>query len=138
MHRNKKLNYVYAGVDCHKKSHTLTVINCFMEKLGVITAGNQEKEFAKLLAFVGQFETEGLTAIWGLEDINGLGRRLAQYLVAQQKDVRFVNSTLSAQEAKSKLPSKRMMVTIAFVWQRSCWKGLILFLFPRSRMIPTI
>jgi len=98
--RNKKLNHVYAGVDCHKKSHTVTVINCFMEKLGAITVGNQEKEFAKLAAFVGQFETEGITAIWGLEDINGLGRRLAQYLVAKEKDVRFVNSTLSAQEAK--------------------------------------
>lgn len=100
MHKNKKLNYIYAGVDCHKKSHTVTVINCFMEKLGVITAGNQEKQFTKLLEFVGQFEREGLIAIWGLEDINGLGRKLAQYLVAQQKDVRFVNSTLSAQEAK--------------------------------------
>lgn len=100
MKRNKKLNHVYAGADCHKRSHTISVIDCFMDRLDCVTVGNNEKEFDKLIEFVGKFEEEGITAIWGLEDTNGLGRKLAQYLIAKGKDVRFVNSTLSAKEAK--------------------------------------
>lgn len=100
MNKNKKLNHVYCGIDCHKKSHSATVIDCFMEKLGSITVGNNALEFDKLIEFVNTFETDGMTAIWALEDINGLGRKLAQYLISKGKDIRFVNSTLSSKEAK--------------------------------------
>jgi len=106
---NKKLLHLYCGIDTHKRVHTAVIINCFMEKVGEFNFQNTAPSFDKMLEYVKGLESiasrdfpkeNPVTCIFGLEDTNGLGRKLSMYLLDKQREVRFVNSTLSSQEAK--------------------------------------
>lgn len=44
----RRENYLYVGVDLHKKTHTAVLINCWNEKLDVIVVENKPSEFKKL------------------------------------------------------------------------------------------
>ena len=76
-----KMKYIYIGIDCHKYTHTAAVINCFNETLDMITFENNIKDFEKLIELVKKYEVNGLTAVYGLEDIKHLGHHLATFLM---------------------------------------------------------
>lgn len=96
---HKKQMFIYVGVDVHRKTHTASIINCWHEVLGEITFNNKPSEFMDFISFVSKYEVGGVTAIYGLEDTNGVGRSLCLFLLSQHKRVKFVNSTLSSKEA---------------------------------------
>lgn len=96
-----KQNHIYVGLDLHKDSHTAVVINCWNEKLGELTFENRPYEFPKLLEFVNKHLDNGITAMYGLEDVGGYGRSLAVFLIENKQIVKEVNSALSYAERKS-------------------------------------
>lgn len=97
-----KMKHIYIGIDCHKNTHTAAVINCFNETLDMITFTNDVKDFEKLIKLVNQYEEDGLTAIYGLEDTKHLGHNLATYLINKGLDVRHILSSLTYTERKKR------------------------------------
>lgn len=95
-----KMQHIYVGIDCHKLTHTAAVINPFNEKLDVITFNNTPEDFKKLLDTVNQYVEEGITAVFGLEDIKHLGHALATYLLKNNCEVYHVYSSLTYIERK--------------------------------------
>lgn len=97
-----KMKHIYIGIDCHKHTHTAAVINCFNETLDMITFENNINDFEKLIELVKQYEVNGLTAIYGLEDIKHLGHHLATFLMNKNLDVRHILSSLTYAERKKR------------------------------------
>ncbi len=90
-----KLNYAYVGVDTHKAFHVAVVINFFNEKLGEITFDNKPATFGKMVSDVKKLcKKQGLTPVFGLEDVGGAGRSLAVHLVEKKETVKEVNPAL--------------------------------------------
>ncbi|MEN6657550.1 IS110 family transposase [Bacillus sp. GL1(2024)] len=96
-------NYLYVGVDLHKQHHTAVMINCWQEKLGEIQFENKPSAFSKFLLEVETYMSEGLSVVFGLEDVGGYGRALAKYLVDHERVVKEVNPALSFLERKSQV-----------------------------------
>lgn len=94
-----KMNYLYIGIDCHKYTHTATMINCFNENLGCITFNNDVKGFESLVNKVESVKGN-LIAIFGLEDTRHLGYSLAEYLFNKNYRVKHINSNLTYAERK--------------------------------------
>lgn len=97
-----KMKHVYVGIDCHKHTHTAAVINPFNETLDMLTFSNDIKDFEKLIKMVNKYETDGITAIYGLEDIKHLGHHLATFLINRNLDVRHILSSLTYAERKKR------------------------------------
>ncbi|GIO24693.1 IS110 family transposase [Oceanobacillus sp. J11TS1] len=97
----KRDKYIYIGLDLHKFQHTAVILDCWNEKLGEMTFQNKTSIFPSLLEYVNRYLTEGLTPVFGLEDVGGYGRGLALYLIEQGYNVKFVNSSLSNAERNS-------------------------------------
>ncbi|MEB8571490.1 IS110 family transposase [Bacillus cereus] len=96
-------NYLYVGVDLHKEQHTAVIINCWQEKLGEIQFENKPSAFSKFLLEVETYVSDGLSVVFGLEDVGGYGRALAKYLVDHEQVVKEVNPALSFLERKSQV-----------------------------------
>lgn len=96
-------NYLYVGVDLHKEHHTAVMINCWQEKLGEIQFENKPSAFSKFLLEVETYVSDGLSVVFGLEDVGGYGRALAKYLVDHEQVVKEVNPALSFLERKSQV-----------------------------------
>ncbi|OFD58315.1 transposase [Bacillus mycoides] len=96
-------NYLYVGVDLHKEQHTAVIINCWQEKLGEIQFDNKPSAFSKFLLEVETYVSDGLSVVFGLEDVGGYGRALAKYLVDHEQVVKEVNPALSFLERKSQV-----------------------------------
>lgn len=94
-----KMKYAYIGIDCHKYTHTATIINCFNENLGCITFNNDLKGFDSLVKKVESVKGD-LIAIFGLEDTKHLGYSLAEYLFNKNYRVKHINSNLTYAERK--------------------------------------
>lgn len=94
-----KMKYLYIGIDCHKYTHTATMINCFNEHLATITFNNDKKGYESLIAKMEKIR-ENLIPIFGLEDTNHLGYGLSQFLLNKNYQVKHINSHLSSQERK--------------------------------------
>jgi transposase len=93
--------YLYVGVDTHRLTHTAVIMNCWHEIIKSITIKNKSSGFTELIDLVKTYEiVYSVTAIYGLEDTNGVGRALCHFLIDNNKQVKFVNSSLSSQEAK--------------------------------------
>jgi transposase len=99
--RHYKENHIYIGVDVHKDTHTGVIINCWNEKLDEITFPNIPSAFGDFLKRVKKHVKKGFTPIFGLEDVGGVGRSLALYLLEKEHMVKAVNSALSYSERKS-------------------------------------
>jgi transposase len=99
--RHYKEKHIYIGVDVHKDTHTGVIINCWNEKLDEITFPNIPSAFGSFLQRVKKHVKKGFTPIFGLEDVGGVGRSLALYLLEQLTIVKAVNSALSYSERKS-------------------------------------
>ncbi len=96
-----KMRHVYIGCDIHKHQHTAVIINCFSEKLGELTFPNKKQDFPKLLSLVKKHTTQGITPVFGLEDVLGNGRELAMFLLEKDHKVKYVNPSLSQSERKN-------------------------------------
>lgn len=99
-----KEQYIYIGVDLHKKKHVAVIIDCFSEwkdKKAVIHFENKPSAFADFLKEVKKHVKKGKFPIFGLEDTAGYGRSLAIFLVESGQTVKEVNSALSSAARKS-------------------------------------
>ncbi|SDZ50558.1 Transposase [Evansella caseinilytica] len=99
MHEKQK--HIYVGVDLHKHQHVAVIINCWQEKLDEIKVENKPSAFSTFLLDIDKLTAEGLTPVFGLEDVGGYGRALAQYLTDHGQVVKEVNPALSYAERKS-------------------------------------
>lgn len=97
-----KAKHIYIGIDTHKYTHTAVIINCWQEKLGEITFENKPSAYKSLLEEVKKHVTRGIKPIFGLEDVGGVGRALAVFLLQSKKLVKEVNAALTAVERKSR------------------------------------
>lgn len=77
------------------------IINCWQEKLDEIKFENKPSAFSTFLLDIDKLTEEGLTPVFGLEDVGGYGRALAQYLTDHGQVVKEVNPALSYAERKS-------------------------------------
>ncbi|MCC2390012.1 IS110 family RNA-guided transposase [Bacillus pacificus] len=108
-------NYLYVGVDLHKEHHTAVIINCWQEKLGEIQFENKPSAFSEFLLEVETYVSNGLSVVFGLEDVGGYGRALAKYLVDHEQVVKEVNPALSFLERKS-----QVMIQKNDSWDAEC------------------
>ncbi len=99
MHEKQK--HIYVGVDLHKHQHVAVIINCWQEKLDEIKVENKPSAFSTFLLDIDKLTEEGLTPVFGLEDVGGYGRALAQFLTDHGQVVKEVNPALSYAERKS-------------------------------------
>ncbi|WP_339061068.1 IS110 family transposase [Tepidibacillus marianensis] len=98
----KRENYLYVGMDLHKDTHTAVMVNCWNEKLDVITIENKPSEFNKLAKRVNKMAVKlGLSPIYGLENAYGYGRSLAVWLIEKGCTVKDVNPSLAYDQRKS-------------------------------------
>lgn len=93
--------YLYIGIDLHKEHHTAVMIDCWNQKLGEIRFDNKPSAFPSLMKEVKKYLKNGLTPIYGLEDVGGFGRALAVYLTENRCLVKEVNAKLAANRRKS-------------------------------------
>ncbi|HFJ9439134.1 MULTISPECIES: IS110 family transposase [Bacillus] len=112
---HNRQNYLYVGVDLHKEQHTAVIINCWQEKLGEIQFDNKPSAFSKFLLEVETYVSDGLSVVFGLEDVGGYGRALAKYLVDHEQVVKEVNPALSFLERKS-----QVMIQKNDSWDAEC------------------
>lgn len=101
-----KTKYIYIGVDLHKETHTAVIIDCWNEILAQIQLENKPSAFQKLVDEVEKY-TNGLTPVFGLEDVGGFGRSLAVYLLEKGHIVKEVNSALSYAQRMSHASTKK-------------------------------
>lgn len=81
----------FVGVDTHKFEHTATAIDAFHQPQAVVTVENTACGFEELVAALESAMPAGRELIFGLEDTQGLGRPLAQWLVSRGYTVLEVN-----------------------------------------------
>jgi len=113
MHEKQK--HIYVGVDLHKHQHVAVIINCCQEKLDEIKVENKPSAFSTFLLDIDTLTEEGLTPVFGLEDVGGYGRALAQYLTDHGQVVKEVNPALSYAERKS-----HVIVQKSDSWDAEC------------------
>ncbi|PLR75610.1 IS110 family transposase [Bacillus sp. V3-13] len=105
MHEKQK--HLYVGVDLHKQHHVAVVINCWQEKLKEIKFENKPSAFSTFLLDIDKLMEEGMTPVFGLEDVGGYGRSLAQFLTDHGQVVKEVNPALSYAERKSHMTTQK-------------------------------
>lgn len=89
------------GVDLHKRTNVAVVVDSYGDPLG--KAMKFENNPAAFPAWVGQVKERaaGKGVIFGLEDVHGLGRNLAGYLLQDGHSVKFTNAYLTKGERDS-------------------------------------
>jgi transposase len=98
---HKKLGHIYVGVDCHKFTHTASIINAFNDHLDTITFNNNKEGFNSLISLVSKYLENEITPVYGLEDCKHLGHLLSSYLLQRGFIVKVVNSTYTYSERKN-------------------------------------
>jgi len=73
---------VVIGVDPHKLSVTIEVVDGQEALLGQGRFGTDKPGFATLMRYVGQIASSADDRLWAVEGANGAGRSLAQRLLA--------------------------------------------------------
>lgn len=79
-------SYLFVGVDTHKSTHTAAVFSDYFSLLATITFANSFLGFSKFLDELGKISGSS-TLIFGLEDSQGLGNFLAEFLIKKGFDV---------------------------------------------------
>jgi hypothetical protein len=77
----KYQNYFFVGVDTHKAQHTAVMINCFHQSIGFTTTPNDPQYFQNFIDQLNSMNHNNKTLVFGLEDTQGLGASLAQWLL---------------------------------------------------------
>ncbi|WP_405101020.1 IS110 family transposase [Oceanobacillus sp. FSL H7-0719] len=119
MHEKQK--HLYVGVDLHKQHHVAVIINCWQEKIGEIKFENKPSAFSTFLLYIDKLMEEGLTPVFGLEDVGGYGRSLAQFLTDHGQVVKEVNPALSYAERKSHMTTQK-----SDSWDAECVARILL------------
>ncbi len=119
MHEKQK--HLYFGVDLHKQHHVAVVINCWQEKLEEIKFENKPSAFSTFLLDIDKLIDDGLTPVFGLEDVGGYGRSLAQFLTDHGQVVKEVNPALSYAERKSHMTTQK-----SDSWDAECVARILL------------
>ncbi len=94
------MDYLYVGVDLHKKTHVAVLCDCVFTKMATFKIGNTPTEFPKFIKKLKE-HTKGQDVIFGLEDVNFYGRSLAKFLIQQDFIVKEVNSSYTKKKRKS-------------------------------------
>jgi len=98
----RRENYLYVGMDLHKETHTAVLVNCWNEKIDVITIENKPSEYNKLEKRVNKKALQlGLNPIYGLENAYSHGRSLAVWLIEKGYVVKDINPALTYDQRKS-------------------------------------
>jgi len=117
----------FVGVDTHKDEHTAGAMDAFHQTLCVVQTPNNPRYFDQFVAQLEMDAPADVQLVFGLEDTQGLGRSLAQWLVQQGYEVREVNPVYTDRErAHSPNPDKsdpRDALAIAEVLYRK-WQDL--------------
>jgi len=93
-----KMTRTYAGVDSHRDSHTIVILNCFHERLGEIKVGSTPSEFASFIKQAKKYLQKGTTWAIGFEDVSAYGRAFVKYLVDRGYHVKHVDASKVATE----------------------------------------
>ena len=73
-------SFLFVGVDTHKNSHTAAVFSNYFNLLATITFANSFLGFSDFLTKLEKL-SDGKAMIFGLEDSQGLGNFLAEFLI---------------------------------------------------------
>lgn len=96
----------FVAVDTHREQHTACVLNCWGHPLVTLETSTDPRLFPDFLARVKE-STNHHQLVFGLEDTGGLGRGLAQYLLAEGYQVKEVNPILvNRQRRRAPHPNK--------------------------------
>lgn len=98
---HEKEQYIYIGIDIHKEIHVVVIINCWNDKLGEITFDNKPSAFPKFIKKIKGYCQDGVTPVYGLEDVGGNGRALAVFLTEKNEITKEVNPAYSSSERKN-------------------------------------
>ena len=85
---------LFVGVDTHKHSHTAAVFSSYFSLFTTITFANSYQGFDKLLKQLEKL-SNGKILIFGLEDSQGLGNFLAEFLLKKGFDVVDIDPVLT-------------------------------------------
>ena len=83
---------VVIGMDPHKRSVTIEVMTAGESVIGGGRYGTDEAGFAAMARYVGQFPDP----VWAIEGCNGIGRHVAQRLIAAGEEIVDVPPKLAA------------------------------------------
>jgi len=97
---NNPQDYLFVGVDTHKAQHTAVVINCFHQKIGYAQTPNNPTDFDSFLTRLKSLIHNDEKLVFGLEDTQGLGHLLAQWLIKKDYTVKEVNPVQTKRERK--------------------------------------
>ena len=81
---------LFVGVDTHKDSHTAAVLDSYFGTLATITFANSFKGFSQFTEKLEKI-AKGKTCLFGLEDSQGLGNFLAEFLLKKGFSVVDIN-----------------------------------------------
>lgn len=81
------------ALDTHRRQHTACVLNRWGHHLATLETSTDPRVFPDFLARVKE-STNGHQLFFGLGDTGGLGRALAQYVLAEGYEVKEVNPIL--------------------------------------------
>lgn len=98
---NYREKYLYVGLDLHKNTNTAVIINCWKDVIDTVEFENRPAAFQQFLDKVLEHSID-LTPVFGLEDIGGNGRRLANFLLEKHQIVKQVNAALTAESRRKK------------------------------------
>src|SRR5882672_6941660 len=73
---------VTLGIDAHKRTHTVVVVDAQGRQLATKTIGTNTKDHLGLLTWAEQFTEDGHDLVWAVEDCRHLSRRLERDLLA--------------------------------------------------------
>lgn len=73
-------SFLFVGIDTHKKTHTAAVFSNYFDCLATITFANSSLGFSQFLTKLEKL-SDGRAMIFGLEDSQGLGIFLAEFLI---------------------------------------------------------
>lgn len=94
-------NYLFVGVDTHKNQHTAVVMDSFHNSLGYTTTANDPQSYALFLEKLNSLNDQNdKKLVFGLEDTQGLGSSLTQWLLDRGFTVKEVNPTFTKRERK--------------------------------------
>lgn len=88
-------DFIYAGMDIHRETHSVCVLDCFGQSIWEETIDNEEKGFVKLYQKIEKIANRRkLKTVFGLEDTSGSGLLLAHYLAKKGCFIKTVNPVL--------------------------------------------
>jgi transposase len=94
--RQQESHGFVVGMDPHKRTVTIEVMSAEETVLGGGRFGTDQAGFAAMRRYVSQFTTPSGQAVWAVEGCNGIGRHVANRLLAAGVEVVDVPPKLSA------------------------------------------